>query len=408
MGTDAVKPLLVYVHMPFCSSKCHFCDWVTEIPTSELLLKEHDTARERYVDALCRQIRRTGSELTAAGYRPAIHYWGGGTASILSETEILRIGEALHSVLDLSDLREATIECSPETVTPAKLRAFRETGFFRMSSGVQSFDDDRLRRLGRAHRADGARRVFHLAAEAGFRDLNIDLMCGFPEEELGEVERTVRAALELPVTHVSYYPFRPAYGTVMRKQLRRGDHVILRDEQKQAYRLGARLLEEHGHPEYAFSHFGRRRCHSDLAYFRLEMDWVGFGAGAASLLGGEYAASPRGRLAAFNRDPFANAERDPVASASVAPRLMYQSLTTFEGALVRNWEERARRPFDEITAIPAVRSLLRFLETAGGLRRDADGLRMPRERIADAFIDLQFASAPQEGKRARGAAAVYG
>src|SRR4051794_35112177 len=98
------KPLLVYIHIPFCMSKCHFCDWVTEIPTSELLLKENDSGRITYVDALCTQIRRQGAELTAQGYRPAIHYWGGGTASILTVDEIQRIGAALHDVFDLSEL----------------------------------------------------------------------------------------------------------------------------------------------------------------------------------------------------------------------------------------------------------------------------------------------------------------
>ncbi|GAA2786921.1 coproporphyrinogen-III oxidase family protein [Crossiella cryophila] len=402
------RPLLVYVHVPFCMSKCHFCDWVTEIPTSDLLRRAKDPDRVSYVDALCRQIRQRGAELRDQGYQPVIHYWGGGTASILTVEEIHRIGAALHEVLDLTDLRESTIECSPETLTAEKLAAFRDIGFFRMSSGVQSFHDPRLRALGRAHTAESARRAFHLAAEAGFTDLNIDLMCGFPGEDLGEVEHSVTAALSLPVTHVALYPFRPAVGTVLRRQMARGDSQILRAEQKQAYRLGRGLLTGAGFPEYAMSHFGRLRCHSDLAYFRLEMDWVGFGSEAGSLLDGTFSTAPRGRLAAYNRDPFAVAERHPVASDAVAPRLMYQSLTTFEGALADNWLERGGVPLEKVLELPAVRHLTSFLDGVAGLVRDQRGVRLPKEKVAEAFIDLQFAAAPREGKQATTARAVFG
>ncbi|WP_134662548.1 MULTISPECIES: coproporphyrinogen-III oxidase family protein [unclassified Amycolatopsis] len=402
------KPLLVYVHIPFCMSKCHFCDWVTEIPTADLLLKERDAGRISYVDALCRQIRRRGAELVEQGYRPAIHYWGGGTASILTLDEIRRIGAALHEVFDLSELVEATIECSPETLTPEKLAVFRDIGFFRMSSGVQSFDDRRLRKLGRSHTAELAVQAFNMASDAGFEDLNLDLMCGFPGEDLNEIEHSVTEALSLPVTHVALYPFRPAHGTVMRRQMARGDSHILREEQKRAYRLGQQMLISAGFPEYAMSHFGTLRCHSDLAYFRLEMDWVGFGSGAGSLLAGEFSTTARGQLPAFNRDPFALAERHPVASGAVAPRLLYQSLTTFEGALEANWLERSGRPLDEILRLPPVRHLTSFLDAAGGLEHTPEGLRLPRDRISDAFIDLQFASAPKQGKRAVGAQAKFG
>ncbi|GLX04050.1 coproporphyrinogen-III oxidase family protein [Microbispora sp. NBRC 16548] len=386
------RPLLIYVHIPFCSSKCHFCDWVTEIPTAELLLRPADTPRRAYIDAICREIRERGADLTGRGYRPAIMYWGGGTASILAEHEIARIGAALHEVFDLSGgMDEATIECSPESLTPEKLAAFRDVGFRRWSSGVQSFDERRLRTLGRSHDAAQARRAVELAAEAGFDDRSIDLICGLPGESVEEAADSVRAALDLPVTHVALYPYRPAHGTVLRRQVTRGTTEILRSEQKAAYGRAAALLVDAGFPEYAMSHFGHRRCLSDLAYFQLRMDWAGFGSGATSLIGGEYLAHRRGFLSAYNRDPLHFDERYPAASPAIAARLLYQSLTTFEGASRDLWRERTGTDLDEVLALGPCRHLLGFLERVAEVRSDADGVRLRRDQIADAFIDLQFA-----------------
>ncbi|MBB5628723.1 coproporphyrinogen-III oxidase family protein [Sphaerisporangium krabiense] len=403
------RPLLVYVHIPFCSSKCHFCDWVTEIPTAELLLRPADSPRRAYIAALCQEIRERGAELAGRGYRPEIMYWGGGTASILAEHEIEQIGAALHEVFDLSSgMVEATIECSPESLTAAKLAAFRQVGFRRWSSGVQSFDDRRLRRLGRSHDAGEARRAVELAAEAGFDDRSIDLICGLPGEDLDEVTASVRAALELPVTHVALYPYRPAHGTVLRRQVTRGTTAMLRSEQKAAYARGAAMLVEAGFPEYAMSHFGHRRCHSDMAYFQLRMDWAGFGSGATSLIAGEYLAHRRGFLAAYNRDPLRFDEHYPAASPAIASRLLYQSLTTFEGASRALWEERTGVPLEEVLALGPCRHLLGFLERVAEVRRDAEGVRLRRDQVSDAFIDLQFAGIAAAGGDERRAAALLG
>ncbi|MFE0100725.1 coproporphyrinogen-III oxidase family protein [Streptomyces sp. NPDC059009] len=398
-GTE--RELLVYLHIPFCRSKCHFCDWVTEVPTAELLLKETDQPRLRYIDALCHEITARGAELTASGYRPAILYWGGGTASILTLDEIAKVSTALHEAFPLRDgLREATIECSPETLDPEKLAAFREVGFRRLSSGVQSFDDRRLRTLGRSHDAAQAQRIVRAAADAGFEDISIDLICGFPGQPPEETADAVRTALGLPLTHVALYPYRPAHGTVMRRQLGRGNRHIDRDEQKRGYAVGAELLTDAGFPEYAMSHFGadRHLCHSDLAYFQLRCDWAGFGSGATSVLGGRYLSHARGRLLDYNRDPLAFEEDYALGSAAIAPRMLYQSLTTYEGARRDWWEERTGLPFDEVLDQRACRTLLEFFASVTTVVRDDDGVRLPPDAVADAFIELQYLNAPRQGR----------
>ena len=250
--------LMIYVHIPFCRSQCHFCDWVESIPKRNLLLKADDTPRQRYIEALCREIRERGAMLNDAGYVPYVQYWGGGTASILNHDEITKVSSAIQETFDMSAVAESTIECSPDTADLDKLKLLRNSGFNRFSSGVQSFDDDRLRRIGRMHRAEDARRVVHAAREAGFDELNIDLMCGFPDESPDEVTATIAEGLALPVTHLSIYPFRPTKGTVLRRQVDRDDKDLYLAKQKAMFQRACQMAADAGFTEYATGYFGHR------------------------------------------------------------------------------------------------------------------------------------------------------
>jgi oxygen-independent coproporphyrinogen-3 oxidase len=403
------QPLLVYVHVPFCSSKCHFCDWVQQIPPRELRRASTSAPRLQYLDGLISQIETLGPQLVDAGYVPAILYWGGGTASILTEREIKLIMGALSSVFDFGELVEATIECSPETLTPAKLELFRALGFSRISIGLQSTDDERLRAIGRAHDARTGAAAVRAARAAGFEEINIDLISGFPGETLTEFERSLVTALELPIDHVSMYPYRPSAGTVMRRQLRSGVHGrVDLEEQLNAYAHGREQLTGAGLPEYAMSHFGTRPCHSDLAYFQLKMDWVGFGSGATSLLAGTFRSTARGHLERYSSDPMGIDESYPAASDRIAPRLLHQSLSTWEGANARLWRERTGVELSTILRQPGVSALLRSLETLAPVTADEEGIRLSADDIAEAFIRLLHASAPRDGRSAPAPEALLG
>jgi coproporphyrinogen III oxidase-like Fe-S oxidoreductase len=389
-----VKPLLIYVNVPFCNSKCHFCDWVAQVPIRDLRMSPEAPGRVRYNEALGEQMRVQGGVLRRHDYQPAIMYWGGGTASILTESEIEQVFGSLSAQFDLSEVREATIEGSPESLSARKLALFRRNGFNRISIGVQSFEQEWLRRIGRAHNADQAAEAVLLAEAAGFENINIDLIVGFPGQTLDEVEKSVRTALTLPVNHFSIYPYRSTPGTVLRKQVNRGNTELDLENQYRAYCLARDILEENGHPEYAMSYFGDPRCQSDEAYYRLQMDWIGFGSGANSLIGGNFLTNTRGLLHRYNESPAKFDVRVRANVPSLTLHFLSQALTTAEGMDAVTFYERTGTLLAEACAVPAVAGYLDRMRDFGELIVDDTGIRIRREDIARVYVALNWITVP--------------
>ncbi|HEX4703838.1 MAG TPA: radical SAM protein, partial [Pseudonocardiaceae bacterium] len=278
-STAQRRVLMIYVHVPFCHSKCTFCDWVQDIPTKDLLRKPEDSVRQRYIEALCREIEARGAALADKDNLAYVMYWGGGTASSLDHAETAAIYGALNSAFDLGTVAEATIECSPDTVDAAKLRFFRELGFNRVSSGVQSFDNDRLRRLGRRHSAEQAERIVYDALDAGFEQVSIDIMSGFPDQEADELMATVQRAVRLPLTHLSLYSFRPTPGTFLRRRMDVREKRNYLRRQQLLFTQARGAINDGGLTEYASGYFGRVSPFAAM-YFQLRADTVGLGSGA--------------------------------------------------------------------------------------------------------------------------------
>ena len=386
-------PLLLYANVPFCNSKCHFCDWVVHVPIGDLRLGPDSPGRRGHLEALKAQIAAQGPDL-AARYRPEIMYWGGGTASILSLAEIEALHGALAATFPLGGIAEATIESSPETLDLAKLRLLRSLGFNRISIGVQSFDDARLRMIGRAHSAATAESSIGLARQAGFDNINIDLIVGFPDQDLAEVEATIRRAVELPVNHFSVYSYRASQGTVMRRKLdREGARTDLR-RQLEAYRLAGSILAEHGFAEYTFAYFGTPICLADLSYYQLKMDWIGFGSGSFSVLGGHIKGYSSGKLHRYLAGP---AEFDydvPLSDESQAANFIGHSLTTPEGVSARDFEERSGLSLWTALEFAEVKDYLDQMRQYGTLITDEDGIRFARDDIATVFISMNWIESP--------------
>lgn len=391
-STPASSPgrrlLMIYVNIPFCRSKCAFCDYVQPIPPGHLMLTAGDATRQRYIEALCTEIRVRGAEMEGGSSIPHVIYWGGGTASILEPDEIVRIASALRESFDLGTVVESTIECSPDTIDPDKLALFRSLGFNRFSSGVQSLDDWRLRQLGRRHTSEEARRGVRWAREAGFENVNVDIMCGFPDETLQEVRHTVSAALDLGADHVSLYPFRPTPGTAIRRQIDRDSKDLYVSRQKLAFALGQKMITDAGYLEYASGYFGRPSLFA-LMYFQMSASLVGFGSGAMSLFDQRFRTHTKGKLHEYVERP-AHYDVDLPASADpVVISSLRAGLSCFGGVLRDDWECATGSALDEVLERPVTAPLLEYFRSRG-LVEDARGLRLPPDQVANALIDLTF------------------
>ncbi|MBL8140387.1 MAG: coproporphyrinogen III oxidase family protein, partial [Acidobacteria bacterium] len=185
-------PLGIYVHVPFCSAICNYCNFNRAL---------HDEAlRHRYVDAVVAHIGREGDGAIADTV-----YFGGGTPSLLSPGEVGRILDRCAAAFALAADREVTLEANPESVDPVRLRGWRAAGVNRISLGVQSFRDDELRRLGRLHSVARARAALREIRDAGFDNVSLDLMMWLPGQSVGEWQESVESLVAEGPEHASLY-----------------------------------------------------------------------------------------------------------------------------------------------------------------------------------------------------------
>ncbi len=186
-------PLGIYIHVPFCKSKCQYCDFYS--------LPGKDSSRMHgYVQAVCRHIRESG--VLAEDYLVDTVYFGGGTPSFFGAEGMAAILTAIRRSFDVSPHAEITFEANPDSVTPRLLRRLRSEGFNRVSLGVQTDDDALLQRLGRVHTYKQAEEAVKRIRRKGFRNLSVDLMYGLPDQSLQDWEKTLKHVLKLSPEHI--------------------------------------------------------------------------------------------------------------------------------------------------------------------------------------------------------------
>jgi oxygen-independent coproporphyrinogen-3 oxidase len=200
----------LYIHIPFCRSRCSYCDFATGLYESEIA--------ERYVNAVVQEIDSS----SLSGAHVDTIYFGGGTPSLLEPAQLERILSALYDRFDVAPESEITLEINPGSVTEAKLRDFRQAGINRASFGAQTFDDRELAKLGRSHTAADARRTFRDLRAAGFANVSFDLIAGLPGQTLSGWQRNVAEALQLAPEHLSFYLLEVHSGTPLAQHIQRG------------------------------------------------------------------------------------------------------------------------------------------------------------------------------------------
>jgi len=272
------ETLSLYVHIPFCRSKCAYCDFNSYAGQEALIAA--------YVSALLQESDAWSTLCT--GRTVATLYFGGGTPSLLPLAEAERLIEGLRRRFAVAPEAEVSLEANPESVDLAYLRGLRTLGVNRLSLGVQSFDEEELRFLGRIHTAAEAAAAYDAARQAGFENVGLDLIFGLPEQRPSRWRRSLARALRLGPEHLSLYALTVEEGTPLARAMSEGK-VQEPDEDAQAamYTESEERLEAAGYEHYEISNWARpgRRCRHNLTYWETR-PYLGLGAGAHSYLGG--------------------------------------------------------------------------------------------------------------------------
>lgn len=271
------KSLGIYLHIPFCRSRCIYCDFVSSVGDEKNM--------DDYVRRLIREIELAGKEYSDA-YKVDTVYIGGGTPSLLPERHLLEISRALFDNFD-TNVQEFTAEANPCTVDIGKLDALYRSGANRLSIGVQTFDDGLLKMLGRRHDSKSAERAIELAVKRGF-DVSADLMIGLPDQTFGDVSRSIDRADALGVEHISVYMLSVEEGTKLDNLIKNGVLIAKsEDESADFYDFACEELKKRGFDRYEVSNFckGGKYSRHNMRYWR-RADYLGLGISAHSLMEG--------------------------------------------------------------------------------------------------------------------------
>lgn len=273
-----MKPLELYIHIPFCVRKCAYCDFLSA-PAER-------NVQEAYVKRLLEEIRGSAGGELSAEYQVTTVFFGGGTPSILRTDELCGILKTLREVWEFCGDAEITVEANPGTVDVEKLAGYREAGVNRLSFGLQSADDRELEMLGRIHTWEQFLENYEAARKAGFTNINVDLMSALPGQTAAGWRRTLERVCALSPEHLSAYSLMIEEGTPFYERYNgRPELLPSEEEERRMYYDTKRLLAARGYERYEISNYAKPgyACRHNLGYWR-RTDYKGYGLGAASLL----------------------------------------------------------------------------------------------------------------------------
>ena len=268
----------LYAHIPFCLGKCYYCDFVSAKASPE--------QREAYFKLLLREARLHQEQRSEKGLITV--YFGGGTPSLLSIDQVKGLLAGFEETFGFAKKMEITMEANPETVSRRYLKLLRRLGVNRISFGAQAFQDHHLKAMGRIHQSKDINRSVEMAREAGFDNVNIDLIYGLPAQTMAEWQESLTKAVQLPVTHISTYGLKLSEQTLWGRWLKEGKLILPEEDLNADMQLFALdYLEEAGFPRYEIANFARAgyACRHNTAYW-LRRDYLGLGLNASSLLNG--------------------------------------------------------------------------------------------------------------------------
>ncbi|MBI2867669.1 MAG: radical SAM family heme chaperone HemW [Chloroflexi bacterium] len=277
-GQQSHVPLALYIHVPFCATRCSYCDFNTYTGLGSLM--------PGYVDALCTEVQGWGTALGRA--EVSTIFFGGGTPSQLTVEQVGRILDACRASFCVQGRVEVTLEANPDDVTPSYAAGLLDVGVNRLSMGVQSFNDALLRLVGRRHTAHEAKTAYKAARRAGFASINLDFIYALPGQPMDDWRSTIEQAVDLSPEHLSLYALTleeetPLWRAALRGRIRESDPDLAAD----MYELAQDMMGEAGYRHYEVSNWSRpgHECRHNLVYWR-NGPYLGFGPGAHGCYGG--------------------------------------------------------------------------------------------------------------------------
>lgn len=274
-----MRSLGVYIHIPFCVKKCDYCDFLSKPATRERQLA--------YMEALKKEIHSAAPD--CAAYNVETIFFGGGTPSILEAPDIEEVLDCLRRNYKINHNAEITLEMNPKTADKEKLHRLKKSGINRLSIGLQSADNMELRLLGRIHTYEDFLQTYVQAREAGFENINVDLMSALPGQTMDSWERTLEKVTALEPEHISAYSLIIEEGTRLCDRLQEYPPVPDEDADRKMYQMTKQMLAQKGYRRYEISNYARKgyACRHNVIYWQRGVgrtsNYIGFGLGASSL-----------------------------------------------------------------------------------------------------------------------------
>jgi len=274
---ELLREIAVYIHIPFCSSKCYYCDFVS--------FPRLDKRIDEYVECLIMEMELYKDMLKECTVETV--FIGGGTPSYIDESHIMRILEYLYQNYKSDGIKEITIEVNPETVEYKKVKAYKDTGINRISIGLQSTNDNLLAQIGRRHTFDDFLKSYEIIEKAGFNNISVDLMFGLPNQNIDDCVNSLDSVIDLNVKHISYYSLIIEENTLMNRWYKEGKMKLPdEDVEREMYHVGVELLKSKGYRHYEISNFAVQgyECRHNLYYWKIK-PYIGFGISSHSNIG---------------------------------------------------------------------------------------------------------------------------
>ena len=334
----------IYIHIPFCVHKCIYCDFLSA--------PADDDVKYAYTKALINEIRNTADGQVKDNITSI--FFGGGTPSVLPDGCIADILMAVRDCFDISDDAEITMECNPGTVNESRLSEYRAAGVNRLSFGLQSADNNELKMLGRIHTFEQFAESFRLARNAGFSNINVDLMSAIPGQTEATLENTFDKVMALQPEHISVYSLILEDGTYLADNIDKFPPVPDEDEDRRMYHMTKERLYSAGYERYEISNYSRPgyECRHNLLYWN-RGEYYGFGCSAAGFIGNERYSDIRDvkKYIEFNGDIEKLHENIEILTKEDAmEEFMFLGLRKMAGVDVMDFQRRFGVPIENVYA----------------------------------------------------------